>query len=254
MYYNVLSWNGILDHGFGVFPLPEGMRHIVNEQLHASLTSPSTMPCAGWSCVKHAITGLWSSGKVFCGETNHAWLFSVWWVSLGLKDARRTLPTWLHCANCKLWWKKSNGIGCFLAVGLGPYFQWSEIFFFQQPAPRQCYASDFVERVWERPFSIWLWLCLSAQSKAHTDMVGWVWCDRTWLAHTEPWPQPHRTPLGWTGKEIVNQIFSSNVSAWPHKYSTGWLAKILTEALPRLVESLQRGVEADRAKRGPAAY
>jgi hypothetical protein len=25
-------------------------------------------------------------------------------------------------------------------------------------------------------------------------------CGRTWLACTEPWPQPHGTPLGWIGK------------------------------------------------------
>lgn len=26
-----------------------------------------------------------------------------------------------------------------------------------------------------------------------------VWCWRTWLGCTEPWPQPHPAPLGWTG-------------------------------------------------------
>ena len=42
------------------------------EQLHASLTSPSTMLSIRWSGVKHAATGLWSSGDVFCGVTNYA--------------------------------------------------------------------------------------------------------------------------------------------------------------------------------------
>ncbi len=45
------------------------------EQLHASLTSPSAMPNVGWSGVKHAATGLWSSGNICRGETNHASLF-----------------------------------------------------------------------------------------------------------------------------------------------------------------------------------
>jgi len=61
--------------------------------------------------------------------------------------------------------------------------------------------------LWEQlskgPFSIPAWLCPSAQSKVHKDMVGWFWWGRTCLAHTEPWPQPRRTPLGWSGMEIV---------------------------------------------------
>ncbi len=47
----------------------------------------------------------------------------------------------------------------------------------------KCYVSKF----WERPFSIPAWLCTSPQSKVHKNMVGWVWCGRTWLACTEPW-------------------------------------------------------------------
>lgn len=54
----------------------------------------------------------------------------------------------------------------------------------------QSYASNFVETLWERPFSILAWLCHSAQIKVYKDMVGWAWCGRTWVAHTEPWPQP----------------------------------------------------------------
>jgi len=27
-------------------------------------------------------------------------------------------------------------------------------------------------------------VCVSAQSKVLKDIVGWVWCWRTWLAHT----------------------------------------------------------------------
>ncbi len=45
------------------------------EQLHASLTSPSVIPNVGWSGVKLAATGLWSSGNICCGETNYASLF-----------------------------------------------------------------------------------------------------------------------------------------------------------------------------------
>lgn len=61
------------------------------EQPHASLTSPSTMPSIGWSVIKHAATGLWSSGNVLCGVMNHISLFERM-MSLDLADDRRTLP------------------------------------------------------------------------------------------------------------------------------------------------------------------
>ena len=37
--------------------------------------------------------------------------------NLGLTDARRTLPAQKHSANCKVWWRRNNGLGLF---GLGP--------------------------------------------------------------------------------------------------------------------------------------
>ncbi len=81
------------------------------EQLHAS-----TMPSVGWSGVKHAATGLWSSGNLICGVMNHTSLFG----SLGLVDAKRTLLALLNCANCakelcQLW------RSCFSGVELGPF-------------------------------------------------------------------------------------------------------------------------------------
>ncbi len=45
------------------------------KQLHASLTSPSTMPSVGWSGVKENDTVLWSSGNLFCEVMNHASMF-----------------------------------------------------------------------------------------------------------------------------------------------------------------------------------
>jgi hypothetical protein len=49
------------------------------------------------------------------------------------------------------------------------------------------------------------WQCPRAQSEVHTEMVCWDRCGRTWLACTEPWPQPHWTPLGWIGTPTASQ-------------------------------------------------
>ena len=41
-------------------------------------------------------------------------------MNLGLADARRTLPARMHSANCKVLWRRNNGLGLFLWLGLGP--------------------------------------------------------------------------------------------------------------------------------------
>jgi hypothetical protein len=42
------------------------------EQRLTSLRSPCAMPIIGWSGVKLAAVGLWSSGNAFSGVMNHA--------------------------------------------------------------------------------------------------------------------------------------------------------------------------------------
>ena len=60
------------------------------EQPHTSLTSPCTMPSVGWSGVKLAAIGFWSSGNAYSGVMYHH--LEVQWANLDLADARRTLP------------------------------------------------------------------------------------------------------------------------------------------------------------------
>ncbi len=36
---------------------------------------------------------------------------AIWWTNLGLGDARRLLPTSIHSAYCKVWWRRDNGLG-----------------------------------------------------------------------------------------------------------------------------------------------
>jgi hypothetical protein len=40
--------------------------------------------------------------------------------NLGLADNRRTLPAPMHSVNCKVWWKRNNGVGLFLMVQARP--------------------------------------------------------------------------------------------------------------------------------------
>ena len=40
--------------------------------------------------------------------------------SLVLVNARRTLPTQMHGANCKVWWRRNNGLGLFFIVQAMP--------------------------------------------------------------------------------------------------------------------------------------
>lgn len=70
-------------------------------------------------------------------------------------------------------------------------------------------------------FPAFLYPC--AQSKVRKDMVRWVCCEGAHLACTEPWPHHHWTPLGGITTLIVSQAFPSNINAWPHKCSFGWM-------------------------------
>jgi len=36
---------------------------------------------------------------------------AIWWTSLGLAVARRTVLVWLHSAKCKVWWRGNYGVG-----------------------------------------------------------------------------------------------------------------------------------------------
>jgi hypothetical protein len=78
----------------------------IDEQLHTSLRSPCAIPSV--SC----------SGRYWTQEQ-----YLEWWITLhhievqqtnlGLADARRTLPAWMHSAICKVWWRRNNGLGLF---------------------------------------------------------------------------------------------------------------------------------------------
>ena len=108
--------------------------------------------------------------------------------------------------------------GCFSGAELGPFVPVKGTLNASARDFGQFHAPNFVVTVWGWPLAVPTWLCTSAQSKVHEDVDERVWCGRTWLACTEPWPQPDRIPLGWMRVETTSQAFSSNISVWPHKW------------------------------------
>lgn len=67
-------------------------------------------------------------------------------------------------------------------------------------------------------------MCISLHGKGpfmfQHDCARWACCGRAWLAL----PQPHRTPLGRTIREIFSQVIYSSISVQP-KWSFGWMGK-----------------------------
>lgn len=59
---------------------------------------------------------LWISGNTFAGVMNQASLSGSLMDESGFADARRAAPTGMHSANCKVWWRRDNGLGLFFRV------------------------------------------------------------------------------------------------------------------------------------------
>lgn len=76
------------------------------------------------------------------------------------------------------------------------------------------------ETVWVR-LLVSTWQCSCVQSQGSKEIVFQVWCGRTWLSSTEPWPQPHPTPLCGARMSTASQTLSPVSRARPHK-CTWW--------------------------------
>lgn len=83
-------------------------------------------------------------------------------------------------------------------------------------------TSNFVPTVWGNPFAVPVWLWPWSQSEVHKNMVR----------------QAESTDLN----PRENLWKESNISAWPHKYSFGWMVQ--TDTLQNVAESLPRRVSA----------
>jgi len=97
------------------------------------------------------------------------------------------------------------------------------------------------------------WLHASSQIKVHKDMDEWVWCGGTWLAWTESWPQPDRTPLGWIRAVRASPSCPTSVPNLTNVLQEEW-STIPINTLLNLVESLLRVEAVIAAKRGPTPY
>ncbi len=88
-----------------------------------SYIKSSTLPCS--FCVQVSRQIEWS--KAHRHWTLDQWKPVLWsdesCVSgiLGLANARRTLPVWLRCADCKVWWRRDNGMGLFFRGWAQPF-------------------------------------------------------------------------------------------------------------------------------------
>ena len=78
-------------------------------------------------------------------------------------------------------------------------------------------------------------------------MVCRDWCGRTRLVCTKPWPQPHRTPLGWIGMPTEPGLAAQNQYPTSRMHVAEWkqdptaMFQHLVESLPSRVEAVRKG-------------
>ena len=100
----------------------------------------------GWSGVKHAAIGLWGSGNAFSG-VNHASTSGCPMNESGFGGCQENaIPAPMHSANCKVWWRRNNGLGLFFMVWARPLrsSEWKYECYSIQWHSRQFCASNFV--------------------------------------------------------------------------------------------------------------
>ena len=90
------------------------------EQPHTSLRSQCAMPSVGWSGVKVSAIGLLSSGNASSGVMNHASPSGSVMDESGFGGCQENTTFPNAIANCKVWWRRNNGLGCISLFGLGP--------------------------------------------------------------------------------------------------------------------------------------
>ena len=145
-------------------------------------------------------------------------------MSLGLAFFKRTVLVWLHCAKCNVWMRGNYDEGLFFRSWTWPLCSSgrnSECFSIPRDVG-QFHNPNFVGTVWGWPLLVLTWLCTNAQSKVHKHMEARVWCGWTWLACTESWPQPNRTPLGWIRAQTESHAFPSNISVCTNAHLEKW--------------------------------
>lgn len=81
------------------------------------------------------------------------------------------------------------------------------------------------------------------------ELVFPVWCGRTGLSCTKPWPQPHQAPLGWTGSPTPSQGLSTSVGDPSNTLVAEWeqirTARFQNLARQSLTQWVEVVVEAD---------
>ncbi len=162
----------------------------------------------------------------------------------------RTLPDWLHCASCKVWWRRNNDMKLFFpALFLGPVLPVKGNH--NASACQDIFDNAMLPTLWEQfskgPFlfqhdcapvhkarSIKTWLDETDWPTQSPDLIPikHPWHELEWRLHTRP-SRPASVP------DLTNSVLDE------------W-AKIPAETLWNLVERLPRRVEAVvAAKWGP---
>lgn len=153
-----------------------------------------------------------------------------------------SLAVAIRVSKCQIWSLVERGWCCsFSGVGFSPLVQMEAAFIpvGKQDIFGQLHAPKFLGT----ECKCLLWLCTSAQSKAHKDMSELIWGGRPWLTYIWSQSQSNKTQLGWTDIENVSQALTSHHQSFTSDHTKVLLdewAKRFTNKVLNFVESLSR--------------
>ncbi len=230
---------------------------------HAQTSSGKGLPSHFWTRdnVISVLPGLWRkrtglllSGPKSSFQMKVNFAFHLKSRSQSLEEEWRGTESMLLVVQCELS-TVSDDLGCHVIC-----WCWSTVF---SEVHSQCsrlpgsfralHASFCWQALWRCWFHFPAGLGTCPHCQRYQKLVQWPWCYCAWLASKLTWHEPHRESMGYCQEE--DERHQTQQCRWPEGHCQRNLGFHTTSAVPQLITSMPRRIEAViKAKGAPTKY